>query len=80
MEPQNTVKHKAVKGFFWRIGEQGGRQIIQFVVSVILARLIAPDQFGMIAMLGVFTGLAGVFVDSGFANALIRKNNRTQTD
>lgn len=79
-QKQNTVKHKAVLGIFWRMGEQGGRQIIQFVVSVILARLIAPDQFGMIAMLGVFTSLAGVFVDSGFANALIRKNNRTQID
>lgn len=75
-----SVKHKAVLGIFWRIGEQGGRQIIQFVVSVILARLIAPDQFGIIAMLGVFTALASVFADAGFSSALIRKTNRTQED
>lgn len=77
---EENLKHKAVSGVLWKIGEQGGRQIIQFVVSVVLARLIAPDQFGMIAMLGVFTGVASVFIDSGFSAALIRKTNRTQAD
>jgi len=45
----------------WRIAEQGSKQGIYFVVSVILARLIIPDQFGLVAMLTVFTAVAGVF-------------------
>lgn len=65
---------------FWRLFEQGGRQVIQFGISVILARLIAPDQFGMVAMLGVFMAVANCFVDSGLGNALFRKKERTQAD
>lgn len=74
------LKHKAVNGVLWRIAEQGGKQAIYFVISVVIARLIAPDQFGMVAMLSVFTALAGVFIDSGFSTALIRKVDRTQAD
>ena len=75
-----TLKHKAVNGVLWRIAEQGGKQAIYFVISVVLARLIMPDQFGMVAMLTVFTAVAGVFIDSGFSTALVRKNDRTQAD
>ena len=75
-----TLKHKAVTSIFWRLFEQGGKQMIYFVISVILARLIAPDQFGMVAMLTVFTSVAGCFIDSGLGDALFRKKDRTQTD
>lgn len=75
-----TIKHKAVSGVFWRLFEQGGRQIIQFGISIILARLIAPDQFGMIAMLTVFISVANCFVDSGLGQALFIKKERTQVD
>ena len=75
-----TLKHKAVNGVLWRIAEQGGKQVIYFGISVLLARLIMPDQFGMVAMLTVFTSICGVFIDSGFSTALIRKTNRTQAD
>lgn len=75
-----TLKQKAVRSIFWRILEQGGKQGIFFVVSVVLARLIMPDQFGLIAMLTVFTAVASVFIDSGFSQALIRKTDRTQAD
>lgn len=80
MASNSTLKHKAVNGVLWRIGEQGGNQIIQLALSIILARLIAPEQFGMIAMLSVFTAIANVFINSGLSNALIRKNDRTQID
>lgn len=76
----STLKHKAVNAVLWRIAEQGGKQAIYFVVSVVLARLIMPDQFGMVAMLTVFTQVANVFIDAGFSDALIRKNNRTDED
>lgn len=75
-----TLKDKAVKGVAWRIAETGGRQVIQFGISVVLARLIMPEQFGLVAMLSVFLALSQVFIDSGFSTALIRKTNRTQAD
>ena len=77
---EESLKHKAVNGVLWRIAEQGGKQLIYFIISVVLARLIMPDQFGMVAMLTVFTAIAGVFIDSGFSTALIRKTDRTQAD
>lgn len=77
---EQTLKKKAVDGVLWKILERGGSQGIQFIVSVVLARLIMPDQFGLVAMLSVFTGVCGIFIDSGFSTALIRKNNRTQAD
>lgn len=64
----------------WRLAEQGGKQVIFFTISVVIARLVAPSQFGMIAMLTVFTSIAGLFTDIGLSTALMRKNNRTQTD
>ncbi len=76
----DTLKHKAVNGVFWRIVEQGGKQIVQFGISVLLARMIMPDQFGMIAMLTVFMAVANCFVSSGLGDALYRKKDRTQTD
>lgn len=75
-----TLKHKAVNGVLWRIAEQGGKQVIQFGISVILARLIMPDQFGMVAMLTVFMAVSGCFINSGLGDALYRKKDRTQTD
>lgn len=76
----DSLKHKTVNSLIWRVIEHGGRQIVTFVISLILARLIMPDQFGLVAMLTVFTAVANVFIDSGFSSALIRKNNRTQED
>ncbi|MCH5231028.1 MAG: lipopolysaccharide biosynthesis protein [Muribaculaceae bacterium] len=75
-----TIKQKAVSSIFWRILEQGGKQGIFFIISVVLARLIMPDQFGLVAMLTVFTAVAGTFIDSGFSTALVRKTDRTQAD
>lgn len=75
-----TLKHKAVNGVMWRIVEQGGKQIVQFGISVLLARLIMPDQFGMIAMLTIFLAISGCFINSGLGDALYRKKDRTQTD
>ncbi len=75
-----SLKHKAVDGVLWKIGEQGIKQGFYFISSVIIARLVMPDQFGMVAMLSVFTAVAGVFIDAGFSTALVRKKDRTHAD
>lgn len=56
------------------------RQGLQFFISIILARLLSPEDFGLIAIITVFTSLAGLFVDSGFGSALIQKQDTTITD
>lgn len=76
----SSVKHQTVNGVLWRIVETGGTQMIQFIISVVLARLILPEQFAEIAMLSIFTAVASVFINSGFSSALIRKIDRTQAD
>lgn len=77
---EQSLKHQTVQGIIWRILEIGGTQMIQFGISVVLARLILPEQFAAIAMLSIFISVAGVFINSGFATALLRKNDRTQID
>lgn len=75
-----SLKKQTFNGVIWRILETGGTQAIQLVISIVLARLIAPDQFAAIAMLSIFLAVAGVFINSGFSTALMRKNDRTQVD
>jgi O-antigen/teichoic acid export membrane protein len=76
----HSLKSKTVHGFFWSFCERFGEQGIQFIVSVILARLLLPEQFGLIAMLVFFMVIAQSFVDSGFTQALIQKKDATYTD
>ena len=75
-----SLKKQTFNGVIWRILETGGTQVIQLVISIVLARLIMPEQFAAIAMLSIFFAVAQSFIDSGFSTALMRKNNRTQVD
>ena len=69
----NSIKQQAVKGVMWSAVERFSVQGIQFVLTIIIARLVLPSDYGLIAMLGIFLAIAQVFVDSGFSNALIQK-------
>jgi O-antigen/teichoic acid export membrane protein len=63
---------------FWSATERLGPQVVQFVVSIVLARLLLPKQFGLIGMLTLFLALGGVFLNSGFGAALIQKQDATE--
>lgn len=76
----SDLKRKSVSAVAWSAGDIFARQGVQFVIQVILARLLMPEQFGVIAMLALFIGLAGVFTDSGFSSALIQKKHLTDED
>lgn len=65
---------------FWSAIDGFASQGIQFLVGIILARLLTPYEFGLIGMLTIFIALSQSFIDSGFTNALIRKKDCTQTD
>ena len=74
------MKQKALSATLWSGADIFLRQGLQFVVSIILARLLSPEEFGIIALLYLFTGLASIFVDSGFSAALIQKQDITHDD
>lgn len=71
---------KVMSNLFWRFAERCGAQIVQFIVSVVLARLIAPEAFGTISIVLVFTNILQVFVDSGIGNALIQNKDSDELD
>lgn len=75
-----SLKQKALKGVFWSSVEQFANQIIGFVISIILARLLMPEEFGLIAMLAIFMGIGGALIDSGLTQSLIRTENPTDED
>ncbi len=76
----DTLKHKIVSGVFWQGLERIGSQGISFVISIVLVRLLTPEEFGVIAIMMVFIGLCGCFVNAGFGSALIQKKDLTEAD
>lgn len=69
-----------MKGFIWRFAERCGAQLVSFIVSIILARLLVPNDYGTIALVTVFTTILQVFVDSGLGTALIQKKEADDLD
>lgn len=76
----NSIKSKVISGIFWQYAQRLSAQIVQFIVSLILARLLLPKDFGTIAIIGVFITISNLFIDSGFGNALIQKKNIDDID
>lgn len=64
----------------WSAVERFSVQGVQFILTIIIARLVSPADYGVIAMLGIFLAIAQTFVDSGFSCALMQKQDRTETD
>lgn len=71
---------KVVTNFIWRFAERCGAQLVTFVVSIVLARILAPEAYGQIALITVFTTIMQVFVDSGLGTALIQKRDADDLD
>ena len=76
----DNSRQKVISNLIWRFMERCGSQVISFVVSVVLARLLAPELYGSIALVTVITSVLQVFVDSGMANALIQKKDTDDLD
>jgi O-antigen/teichoic acid export membrane protein len=75
-----SLKEKTIKGLIWTFTQQFGGQMISFIVSTVLARLLLPSEFGLIAMLSLFIALGSALMDSGITSSLIRTENPTQND
>ena len=76
----SELKTKTVNGVIWSSIDRFSTQGIQFVFSILIARLLLPSDYGVVAMLGIFMAVSNCFIDSGFGTALIRKIDRTEVD
>jgi O-antigen/teichoic acid export membrane protein len=72
--------NKVVSNVIWRLFERCGAQVITFIVTTILARILTPDDYGTLTLVLVFITILQVFVDSGMGSALIQKKNADQLD
>ena len=76
----NNIKSKTIKGFLWRFSERICAQLVSFVVSVILARILLPVEYGIVAIVNVFITIANILVTSGFGSSLIQKKDADELD
>lgn len=76
----SELKGKVVRGTVWALLERFSNQLVLFVVGLILARMLTPEDYGTVALLGIFTAIASVLATSGFGNALIQKKNADELD
>ena len=77
---QQELKKKTINGFFWRFGERISSQLVSFIVSIILARILLPQEYGIIALSMVFINITSVFAVSGLGTSLIQKKDADELD
>lgn len=77
---RDGVKNKVLSGFSWTFAERLISQGVSFVVSIVLARIVSPDEYGIVALLLVFINIANVFVTNGFGEALVQKKDADELD
>jgi O-antigen/teichoic acid export membrane protein len=80
LKSEENLKSKVFSGLFWKFLENGGVQVIQFVVQIIIARILSPNDYGSLTLIMVFISIANMFVNSGFGAALIQKKEVDETD
>ena len=76
----NSNRKKVLSGMFWKFSERICAQLVSLVVSIVLARILDPDHFGIVSIILVFINIANVFVTSGFSSALIQKKDADSKD
>ena len=77
---EQSLKDKTVKGIVWSAIEKFSVQGVQFLVMLVIARILSPKDFGLIGMMAIFIAVSDSLCNSGFSQALIRKQNRTEAD
>ena len=78
--PEGNLKTSVLSSLFWKSLERGGVSGVQFIVQIILARLLLPEDYGIIALIVVFIAISQTFVQSGLGTALIQKKEVTDED
>lgn len=78
--PEESLKNKTVKGVGWSAVDNVAQYAVSFVVGIVLARLLSPDDYGLIGIITIFTTVCTAIINGGFSTALIRKNDCTDDD
>ena len=76
----DVSKEIVIKSLVWKFLERGGVQGIQFILQIILARLLFPEDYGVLAILSAFIAIANIFIQGGLNTALIQKKNSDEVD
>ena len=76
----DSLRSKTFKGTIWSSLERFSVQGIQFVVMILMARVLTPADYGLVGMITIFIAISQSLIDSGFSQALIRKQNRSETE
>ncbi len=76
----NQIKSKILTSLIWKFAERCGAQGISFIVSIILARILAPEAYGTVALMSVFITILNVFIDSGMGSAIVQKKDADELD
>lgn len=71
-----NLKNQTIRGVWWSFLERYATQGVSFIITIIMARILSPSEYGLIGMLAIFISLSQVFIDGGFSNALIQKKKR----
>lgn len=79
-ENSSNLKKKSITSMVWKFGEQTASRFVSMFVQIILARILLPEDYGVIAQTTIFISICNVFVTSGFAKALIQKKNSDELD
>lgn len=74
------TRETIVKSFFWKLFERVSAQLIQFIVTIVLARLLLPSEYGIIALITIFISISDVIIDGGLNTALVQKKNTDNID
>ena len=76
----SDIKQKTVSGFIWRLSERICAQVVTFAVTVVLARILLPEDYGVVAIVNVFIAIADTLITGGLSTALIQKKDADETD
>ena len=76
----DSLKQKTIKGVSWSFVEQILTRGVNFVIGIILARLLSPTDYGLVGMMGIFIAISQIFIDGGLTNALIREKDAREED
>lgn len=77
---EQILKQQTKKGLYWKFAEQFANNGMQFVIGIVMARLLSPSDYGITALPAVFLAVAGIFAGAGFGSAMIRKPELKEED
>lgn len=76
----NNVKTNVISSLFWKFAERIGAQGVNLIVSIVLARILAPEDYGIVALVTIFITISNVFIENGLPTALIQKKDADDLD